>query len=422
MKSILKTILYLLAWLTIRRYKPRVVAITGSVGKTSTKDAITIVLRTSFSVRASLGNYNNELGVPLAIINEESGGQNPLIWLFIFIKAFFKLFIADYPKILILELGSDRPGDIAYLVKLIGKIDVAVLTDIGISHLEFFAGPTELAKEKLSLIKKLDRTALAILNFDNPKVFEGRTQTKAEIAGYGFSQNSQVMISDFQIIQVDGVWGVNFKLHHKGTVVPFFIPNTLGKPTAYAATAAVVTALRFNINLVESSEALKRFVPPAGRLRMIPGIKQALIIDDTYNAAPDSTIAGLEALSLIASGRRVIALGGMAELGKQTESGHRAVAGKIVENKIDLVFLVGENAKIIRDELSVRKFGGRVQWFETADLAGLSIQESLLPQDTILVKGSQSSRMEKIVKEIMADPLRASELLVRQSDKWLAKI
>jgi UDP-N-acetylmuramoyl-tripeptide--D-alanyl-D-alanine ligase len=152
---------------------------------------------------------------------------------------------------------------------------------------------------------------------------------------------------------------------------------------------------------------------------LIDGIKHTRIIDDTYNAAPSSTNLALEVLSQVANGRKVAALGGMAELGSQNDAGHRAVAEKIQEVGVEAVFLVGENAKIIKDELERRHFSGTVKWFENSDNARIPVQNELREGDTILVKGSQSARMEKVVKEIMADPMLAEKLLVRQSEYWL---
>ncbi|MDP3741587.1 MAG: Mur ligase family protein, partial [bacterium] len=359
--------------------------------------------------------------LPLAIINEESGGKNPLLWKWIFIKALAKLIYTNYPQVLVLEVGTDRPGDVSYLANLIGNINVAVITDIGISHLEYFAHPEALAKEKLFLIKKLALGSAAVLNFDSPKVFDGRAQTKAETIGYGFNEGAAIQASDFQLIKAEDKWGSNFKVHYKGTVVPFFLPAALGNPAVYAALAAAGVGLKFNINLVQSSEALKNYVPPPGRLRLLPGIKHTMIIDDTYNAAPSSMIAALDALNQVATGRKLAVLGTMAELGTKTDSGHREVAAKIVESHVDLVFLVGENATIIQDELLKRNFSGRISWFENSDMARMPIQDALMENDTIMIKGSQPARMEKIVKEIMAEPQRASELLVRQSEKWINK-
>jgi len=253
----------------IWRFQPKIVAITGSVGKTSTKEAIAKVLENKFQIRKSKGNYNNEIGVPLAILGEESAGKNLFLWSFIFLKSFVKLFSKSYPEILILELGTDRAGDINYLVNLLGKIDVAVITDIGISHLEFFGSPAELAREKLSLIKKLQPANAAVLNFDNIKIFEGKNQTKAQVIGYGFSNEAQLRASDFHLIQTQGVWGANFKVHFEGNVVPFFLPQVLGRPGVYAALAAASVGLRFNINLVHASEALKQYESPPGRMKLL---------------------------------------------------------------------------------------------------------------------------------------------------------
>jgi UDP-N-acetylmuramyl pentapeptide synthase len=421
MRDLIVKILGLLTKLTLARYQPKIVAITGSVGKTSTKDAIAVVLGPKFSVRKSTGNYNNEIGVPLTILGEPSAGRNIFLWLIIFIKAVLKLIYTSYPQILVLEFGTDRPGDIKYLANLVGKIDIGVLTDIGISHLEFFAHPQELMKEKLSLIKSLPSNSLAVLNFDNQKIYDGKNQTRAEILGYGFNEHTNLTISDFQIIASDNSKGANFKIHHRGTVVPFYIPNALGKPIAYTAAAAVGVAMRFNIDLASASGALRNFSPPPGRLHLLSGIKNTTIIDDTYNAAPDSTFAALESLKNVALGRKLFAMGEMAELGSKTDSGHREVGAKILENQVDVVFLVGAKAKLIADELSKRKFTGKVTWFETSDQARMPVQNALIEGDTILVKGSQSSRMEKIVKEIMADPLNADKLLVRQSKNWFTQ-
>ncbi|OGE79917.1 MAG: hypothetical protein A2660_00480 [Candidatus Doudnabacteria bacterium RIFCSPHIGHO2_01_FULL_45_18] len=421
MITFVKNILAILAKLTLVRFQPKVVAITGSVGKTSTRAAVENVLKSTYTVRGPTSNYNNEIGVPLTILGFQSPGKNPLGWIWIFLVSLVKLIYTHYPKVLVLELGADRPGDIEYLVNLIGRIDVAVLTDIGLSHLEFFKGPENLAREKTTLIKKLSKDATAVLNLDNPKIFAAKSETKAQVLGYGFGSNAEVQASDFHVIQSDGHWGANFKVHHKGTVVPFFLPLALGAPAVYAALAACSVGLRFNVNLVKASEGLKKFAPPPGRLHWLSGIKHTSIIDDTYNSSPDSSMAALAALDKIGQKRKLLAFGSMAELGSQTASGHRQVAETIAKSGINLVFLVGEHARIIEEELSKHNFAGKVSWFATADEARIPIQDALEEGDTILVKGSQSARMEKIVKEIMAEPLRAPELLVRQSLDWLNK-
>ncbi|MBI4363311.1 MAG: hypothetical protein HY545_00480, partial [Candidatus Doudnabacteria bacterium] len=162
--------------------------------------------------------------------------------------------------------------------------------------------------------------------------------------------------------------------------------------------------------------------PPLGRLRIISGIKNTTIIDDTYNAAPDSTIAALDALQSVGKQRKLLALGHMTELGKGEKEGIKKVAAKIMEIGLSTVFLVGSQAEQLSEQLAIRKFPGKVFKFITADAARIPVQNELTPTDTILVKGSQAARMEKIVKEIMAEPLKAEQLLVRQSKDWLKKM
>jgi UDP-N-acetylmuramoyl-tripeptide--D-alanyl-D-alanine ligase len=423
MRNIVKKILFILARLTILRYQPKIVGITGSVGKTSTKEAVAQVLSAKLRVRKSAGNYNNELGLPLTILNEKTQRKNVLGWLWLFVKVFVKLIWTNYPEVLVLEMAADRPGDLVYLSRIVGRLDVAVITNIGISHLEYFRTVNELAKEKLSLLQALDENSLAILNRDNPETWEGRTKTRSQVLSFGFDPAADIRASDFQVIKKDETWGTNFKVLSDGKVIPFFLPNVLGRPNVYAALAAAAVALRFKLNFVDISETLKHFIPPAGRLRLIPGIKRTWLIDDTYNAAPSSTVAALETFSQIAMNTRKIAvLGGMAELGPKTESGHREVGDKIIDCNIDLVFLVGKNAKIIEAQLEKRNFKGKIQWFETSDAVGIPLQNAMREGDTVLFKGSQSARMEKAVKEVMAQPLKAGEILVRQGTKWQDKL
>jgi UDP-N-acetylmuramyl pentapeptide synthase len=417
--KIIENILGILAKLTLVRYAPKIVGVTGSVGKTSTKNAVARVLGKKFVVRSSPENYNNQIGLPLAILGELSPGRNFIGWIWIILKGMLKLLYARYPEVLVLEMGTDRPGDIAHLVSVVRRLNAVVITDIGLSHLQFFASPQALAKEKLSILRGVPPEGVAVLNFDNQKITDAVPNVRAKVLGYGLNAKSQILASDFQIIKKDGNFGAYFKVHYKGTVVPFFVGNALGRPALYASLAAAGVGLHFGLNLVEISEAMRDFTPPAGRLCLLPGIKRTSILDDTYNSAPDSTIAALEVLNKIASARKLAALGSMAELGSATEIGHRQVAAKLMETGVRAVFLVGEETKFIEDELKKRGFDGDIFRFANSDEARLAVQNKLLEGDTILVKGSQSTRMERIVKEIMAEPMLAEKLLVRQSDKWL---
>lgn len=420
MKTLFAKILAILTRLILWKFKPVIIGVTGSVGKTSTKDAIATVLKQRFSIRAASGNYNNEFGLPFTVLGQKFPGKNPFGWIWLMIKSLLMLLGGRYPQVLVLEMGADKPGDIAYLLRLTGPLDYAVVTDIGTSHMMNYPNREALAKEKLSLAKGVKPHGSAVLNLDNDVIAAFVKNKKPDnVITYGLDQESDVAASELHIYNKDNVFGMNFKIRHKGTVVPVLLPDALGRSNVYAGLAAASVGLGMGLNLVEVSEALGFFRPPAGRLRLIDGIKHTRIIDDTYNAAPSSTNLALEVLSQVAAGRKVAVLGGMAELGTQNEAGHRAVAEKIQEVAVEAVFLVGENAKIIKDELERRHFSGTVKWFENSDNARIPVQNDLREGDTILVKGSQSARMEKVVKEIMADPMLAEKLLVRQSEYWL---
>lgn len=425
MKYILAKILFVYARLTLLIHRPRIVGITGSVGKTSTKDAITTVLRAQLSVGESFGNLNSHLGLPLSILRfDRSGGSKPTIrtvfnWLMILITGFFKIFQTNYPKILVLEMGAGKLGDIDYLVKIVKNLDVAVITDIGISHLEYFQTVEQLAEEKFSILKGLTSSGAAVLNADNPRVLAGKSRVKGQAITYGLNPEADVSAIPPRFVKQGSREGLEFEVKFQTQTEKFFIPNVIGKTALYSSLAAAAVGIYFQLDLKTIAQSLSNYQQPSGRLKIIPGIKRTTIIDDTYNAAPDSVLAALEALNTIKTGRRLAALGAMAELGSQTEAGHRAVADKIIEHQLDVVFLVGEHAKIIEDQLRAKGFVGQVSWFGDADAAKAVVAQNLRDGDAILVKGSQSARMEKIVKEIMNEPQAAPKLLVRQNREWL---
>ncbi len=433
MKAILRTALAFLAKLTLRRYRPVIVGITGSVGKTSTKEAIFAVLRSTYRVRRSEKNYNTEIGVPLTILGFPHYGRNVFKWLFSFIRAAIRVLIPgnQYPEILVLEMAADRPGDIGYLARL-APPQVGVITAIGEIpvHVEFFAGPTELASEKAKLIAALPPDGHAVLNADDERITAVKRETRGRIVTFGFGEEASVRITNYELRRIgrpDGESsdGIIFKLEHRGSVVPVRLKNCFGRSQAYAAAAAASVGLICNLNFVEIARALEGYESPPGRLKLLPGNKSSWILDDTYNASPASARSALEVLAGFPARRRIAVLGDMLELGQYTEAAHRAI-GREVASAARIFIAVGERMKFAVDEATAA--GGadhrqldpaQVFWFSRAEEAGRKVEALLEPGDVVLVKGSQGMRMEKIVKEIMAEPGRAKELLVRQDEEWL---
>ena len=203
MRKILQKITKFLARIIIGRYQPKIIAISGSVGKTSTKEAIRTVLEYEFKVRSTILNQNNEIGVPLTILGEQGAGKNIVGWATIFLRAIFLILIKskNYPQILILEYGVDRPGDMDYLLS-IAKPTVGVMTSIGEIpvHVEFFSGFKALAKEKSKMIYALPENGLAVLNFDDAVVSAMRDITDAKCVTYGFGQGADILGDEISIL------------------------------------------------------------------------------------------------------------------------------------------------------------------------------------------------------------------------------
>ncbi len=426
MKKILQLKLKILAKLILNKYQPKVVGITGSVGKTGTKEAIYKVLQSEFNVRTSYKNYNNEIGLPLTIIGTESAGRSLFGWLAIFSKAIRLILIKDknYPEILVLEMGIDRPGDMKYLLS-IASVDVGVMTGVSHSHLEYFGSVMNIKKEKQVLIEKMNSKGLAILNYDNELSREMSEISKARVITFGLKEGANVCAQDINFNYTKGDYeltGINFKLNNNGSIVPATMDNIMSETALYSALAATAVGIYFEMNLVEIAQALKDFSLPNGRMSFVPGIKNTFIIDDTYNSSPKSALVALNTLSQIKideSAKRYAVLGDILEIGHYTEEGHQLVGKEVAKQNIDYLIAVGEKARdIVRGATSAKMNEDYIFHFDRSEEAGKFLEDRIKAGDVVLVKGSQGVRMEKIVKEIMAEPEKANELLVRQGKEW----
>ena len=430
MKKFIITLLRFYSKKIIQKYKPQTIGITGSVGKSTTKEAISFVLAAKFRIRKTTKNYNNEIGVPLAIIGVEKPPNTSLIgWAKTFWKASWLLLKKDknYPELLVLEMGADKPGDIAYLVNMV-PLNVGVLTFISLAHSEFLGSLKKIAHEKQHIISHLTSKDSAVLNFDNKEVMDVKGATKARLVTYGFKTGADLQASDVHILfgKDEFDTGINFKVQFKGNNVPIFLPGIIAEHTIPAVLAALAVGTVYGVNLVEAGLALRNYFKPLpGHMNLIPGIKKTLIIDDTYNSSPQATTAALATLvqfPLPASNARYAVLGDMLELGEHTVDAHRLVGFKVGELGINYLVTIGEASKHIAEaaiESGINK--DKIYCFSDSVSAARFLQDKLKQGDIALVKGSQGLRMEKIVKEIMNNPLQAKELLVRQEEEWLKK-
>lgn len=421
-KKIVVAVITFEAKMMLRRAKPTIIAITGSVGKTSTKDAIYQVLKGHVSARKSEKSFNSDVGVPLSILGLPNGWDNPFLWLKNFFDgAVIAFFGRQYPKVLILEMGVDRPGDMAQLANWV-KPDIVVITrlpDVPV-HVEFFASPEAVVAEKLELLKALKPEGVFIYNHDDTKLQSVVTDVRQQAIGYSRYVPSHFMIKGDSIMYRDGVpVGMRSMLTHMDDAVPLQLEGVLGVANAYAAAAAAAVAAQFDVPLADVASALQEFAPPPGRMRIIPGIKGTTLIDDTYNSSPIAAEAALETLREVTGAKRKIAvLGDMLELGQYSSREHEKI-GEQVAKSADLLITIGIRSRKTAEAALAHGMSDKVVWqYDDTARAGRELQNLIQPGDVLLIKASQGIRAEQIIEELMADPDSAPQLLVRQSTAW----
>jgi UDP-N-acetylmuramoyl-tripeptide--D-alanyl-D-alanine ligase len=411
--------LAILARQLIAKHKPKIIGIGGSVGKTSARDAIYAVVSTAFWARKGHENYNNELGLPLAILGQKSPGRSAFGWAMLILKGYFSLWFGSFPKVLVLEMGVDKPNDMDYLLS-IAKPDIAVITNIGISHYEFFGSTEAVANEEGKLAQAVSSHGAVILNADNAVAYAQRAKTNAKVVSYGFSDKSDVRLqieTEKFVVPVETKLTVHTSTQDFSVTVP-----AIGLPHIYSCGSAVAVGLYLGLSIENIQTGLRAYKPVPGRLNLINGIRKTLIIDDSYNAAPDSMNEALQILTRLPHQHKVAILGDMLELGDLTESAHKQIGAKVGEMKIDKLITVGSLGQIIAEAARIAGMDAeKIVSFADSRAASDYIRRELIPESAILIKGSQGVRMERISKELLAEPMNASNLLPRQYGSWLDK-
>jgi len=423
-KKIVITILRFEAQLVLRKYRPKIIGITGSVGKTSTKDAIYRVLVSGgLSVRKSEKSYNGDIGIPLTILGCQSAWSDPLGWLEIFVYG-LRLIARPkkYPKWLVLEVGLEYPGEIKDILKW-AKFDLAVVTllpEVPV-HVEFFKSKDEVINEKMLLPKSVPASGQVLLNADDPNQLKFLNEIKAEIFTYGQSEQADYRAGIGKVFynEKQAPTGLEFVLHHNAKELPVRVPGVIGNHQIYPVLVALAIGEKLGLKMVEMIGSLANYLPPPGRLRLLSGIKNTTILDDTYNASPAAMSAGLFALECFAeNGRKIAVLGDMLQLGNMTVEAHKKIGYQCAEF-CDLVITVGLRSKFIDDALREKKFSEKkLKHFDDSSEAGKYLQIIIKTGDVIFVKGSQATRMERVVEEVMAEPELKEKLLVRQDAEW----
>lgn len=421
-KKVVVAVMTFEAKVLLGRTKPFVIAITGSVGKTSTKDAIFSVLKNHKKTRKSQKSFNSEIGVPLSILGLPNAWNNPFSWAKNFFDGFIIAFFSrNYPEVLVLECGVDRPGDMAALASWL-KPDIVVMTrlpDVP-AHVEYFVTPEAVVAEKLELLKALKSDGVYIYNHDDMKLQAVASEVRQQSIGFSRYLPTHYMASaDAIVYHNDEPVGSSFTVTHLSESVPVKVMGSIGLQNAYIVAATAAVAAQFDISLETVAAAVLDHKVPAGRMRMIPGIKGTLVIDDTYNSSPAAAEAALTSLAEIRGAKRkIVVLGDMLELGQFSGRAHEKL-GELVPKCADVLFTVGVRARKIAE--TAVEFGLHEKFvfqYDDAAKAGRELQAFIQSGDVILIKASQGIRSEKIVEEIMAHPEQAAELLVRQDTSW----
>ncbi len=349
-----------------RKLDLRVVGITGSVGKSTTKEMVAEVLGVRYRTLKSPGNLNNEIGLPLTILRLGSGYERA-----------------------VLEMGFYVPGEIQFLCD-IALPHIGVVSNVGTVHAERAGSQEAIARGKSELIQSLPEDGVAILNFDDPWVRKMEEKSKARVFFYGLSPEADLWADQIEGLGLDGI---RFRLHYKGEVLHTRVPM-IGRHSVHTVLRAASVGLNDGLTWQEILEGLSH---GHAQLRLVAVRSQigALILDDTYNASPESMLAALNLLSEL-DGRKIAVLGDMLELGPYERQGHEMV-GMRTAQVAKILITLGTRGRMIAEAARRAKMKPtNILEFESPEPIVDWLKQNLTSDDTVLIKGSHGLRMDRI--------------------------
>lgn len=390
----------------------KLVVVAGSVGKTSTKHAIATIASKKYRVHMHEGNHNTHLSAPLAILGINYPGSIKSIgaWLSVFVAARQRVRQPAHADIIVAELGSDRPGDVAQFARYL-RPDIAVITAVAPEHMEFFRTLDAVAKEELAVG---NMAKLAIINRDDINGAYAQYLTNTNLDTYGTTAAAEYRFEQQDFSVEKGYSGQLFLSGYADSVTAHI--KVIGEHSLRSVMGAVAVAAKLGMGPQEIVAALGSIRPVPGRMNILRGVEQSMIIDDTYNSSPVAAAAALQTLYGLQAPQRIAILGSMNELGDTSEAEHRALGKLCDASLLSWVITVGDEAeKYLAPEARAR--GCQVRSFKSAIDAGGFVHSVIEQNAVVLAKGSQGGiYVEEAVKVIAL--LSEDSKLVRQSLQW----
>lgn len=398
-----------------KKKKIKLVVVTGSVGKTSTKMAIATVLGEKYAVRVHEGNHNTHMSAPMAMLGIEypENVHSISAWIAVWRAAGIRMRQKDDVEVVVQELGTDHPGDVAHFGKYL-RPDIAVVTAVSPEHMEFFETIDAVAKEELAVASF---AGLTIINRDDIDQNYAKYADTHEIDTYGLQDGAEYQLMLKPSSPLDGRIGQ--LVAPEWGELPVNL-QVIGEQGAKAATAAAVVGAKLGLTSQEVAVGLSKIQPVKGRMNILRGLEDSVLIDDTYNASPLAVKAALDTLYAIDAPQRIAILGSMNELGSSSAQAHEQV-GKLCDvSKLDWVVTIGSEAEKCLAPAAAGK-GCQVRSFVSPYQAGGFVHSVLKPGAVILAKGSQNGVFAEEALKVLLHATEEEASLVRQSDFWLKR-
>ena len=382
---------------------PKIVAVVGSIGKTTVTQATAKLLSEKYDVKATQTNYNTDIGVILTIFDEEIK-TNPVSWVLTIAKIVLKSFGKPKHDVYVLELGTDKPGDIQRFSYL--NPDYAFVTAIAPEHMEFFRDIDAVAKEELTITTFTKKT------FISAEVLEKyiASYAKGEFVRVGQNDNTKIIN---EVINTNGI-DVGFMLY--GEVISFH-SELIASHLIKGLLAPALLAKEMGLTNEQIAEGLGKVIPLPGRMQMLEGINGSIIIDDTYNASPEAVKAALQTLYSLSGNKKIALLGMMNELGTESERMHVEIGEFCDPSKLNLIVTLGKDADAYIAP-SATKRGCKVIMAKSAIDAADILKSEMEEGTVLLAKGSQNGVFAEETVKLLLNNTSDTSKLVRQSSYW----